>query len=700
MNSVTTFASAARRLLGAGVVVLAAVPFYRFLPGRETGLAGAATAAHAEVVGALLWTGTLVVVLSAVLAGKLLSAERVTRGVDALRRVLEWPGDRNFAWIAASLAFLLSASFALFALDGRPAHLDAMSQLLHARFWADGRLAGPTDLDPAFWQVQNSIVTPRGWVSHYPPGHVLLLSIGLRIGAVWLVGPLLVAAIAYFSARIAMATLPASVALARAGALLVAVSAFLVCLGGSFMNHASTAAFLAAATWYALEARRRPMLAVAAGAAAGFAFAVRPLTALAIASAVFATVWLTREDRPASARRFAGALLGAAPFVAAVALYNTWFFGAPTRFGYDVTLGPDAGLGFGRDPWGNVYGPLEAIGYTSADVMTLGSALLETPVSAVLIVGLLLLLAQRLTQGERVLVAWALAPVAANFFYWHHGNVMGPRMLYEAAPAWILLASAAVGRAWQAWPAEWPASRLSFAPRSALAGGVALSLSLGLFWLGPQRAAAHAIPTGSVLSTSVPRVEAPALVFVHDAWTARIAMQLASAGMRLDSIETALRQNATCDVQRLVDAVVTGDGEARARALGALDMSPRTRDLPPAVEIAAGNRIRIRPGERLPLPCGLQAQSDRHGILDLAPLVWLGDLPGGAARGPLFVRDLGPDRNADLIGRNANRTPLALYVPGAGAEPVLTSYDEAMRTLWGADPNTALRPSARRLADR
>ena len=47
--------------------------------------------------------------------------------------------------------------------------------------------------------------------------------------------------------------------------------------------------------------------------------------------------------------------LGAAPFVAALALYNAHFFGSPLRWGYEAALGPAAGPGFGVDPWGNAY---------------------------------------------------------------------------------------------------------------------------------------------------------------------------------------------------------------------------------------------------------------------------------------------------------------------------------------------------------
>ena len=138
--------------------------------------------------------------------------------------------------------------------------------------------------------------------------------------------------------------------------------------------------------------------------------------------------------------------VGIAPVLVALALYNRYFFGSALRFGYVASTGPLVSPGFHQDPTGQFYGPIQALGYTSADLVTLSLYLLETPIPAVVLVGLFFLLSPRLTRGELIIALWALLPVIANVFYWHHGNFMGPRMLNEAAPAWVLLtAVAAVG---------------------------------------------------------------------------------------------------------------------------------------------------------------------------------------------------------------------------------------------------------------
>jgi hypothetical protein len=101
------------------------------------------------------------------------------------------------------------------------------------------------------------------------------------------------------------------------------------------------------------------------------------------------------------------------------------------------------------------------------------------------------------------------------------------------------------------------------------------------------------------------------------------------------------------------------------------------------IEIATDDRIRVRVGETPTPACLREARSDRTGILDLAPYLWRGDLPDGAARGALFVRDLGPERNARLIAAHPGRQPF-MYVAWAERGARLLPYREGVARLWGA----------------
>jgi hypothetical protein len=675
-----------RRALGALLALLVIVPAYRLMAHEATGYAGEVVYNWVTLQRDLLLAGMLLLFAPALLAARLLAPERVARIAAVGQAWLLRPGPHAFALAAAIVCGALTLAFSVLVLEARPNQIDSVVQLLHARFWAAGQLAGPL-LATEFWHIQNAVITEHGWVSQYPPGHVLLLALGLRLGAVWLVGPLLAAITVYCAARAAESWLPHEPAVVRLGTGLLAISPFFIALAGAYMNHVTAAACLAAAALFATRAARGGVgWAVAAGAAVGYAFATRPLATLALGSVLMLGPWLVRAARARLPRNLLAACLGALPFVAALASYNARFFGAPHRFGYDVALGPSMGLGFGVDPWGNRYGIMEAIGWTSADLHNLSLSWLESPVPLVPLIGVFLLLAPRLTAGERILIAAPLLHLAANFAYWHHGIFMGPRMLHEAAPWWILLGALALVRIGRAMPARLPGALRRFSPSSAFAAFCAAGIAFGTLWLAPQRLASYGGPFLAATRVEIPKVVGPALVFVHDAWTARIAMTLAASGMRLDVVETLLRQNPTCEVAMLAGEVRRDPGRADAQ-LATMDVKPRA--LPLASLIAPGSRARIDSGGTLTGACAREAYSDRFGVHDVAPLTWLGDLPGLPPRGALFVRDLGPERNRLAIAAFGERTPFVYAATEPGGMPELLPYADGMRMLWGESTEEA-----------
>lgn len=670
------------RVAGLVLVAAASLPAYRLLARGETGLAGAATIDIADAYLDLHLTGLLLLVPVTLIGGLFVrddAAVRLARRFEALLHDLHPLG---FAAGAAALAALLTFAFTTFVLGGVPNHIDSLSQMLHAAFWADGRIAGPGPGLAEFWMIQNSVFTPHGWVSQYPPGHVAVLAIGLASGMPALTGALLVGATVFATSRFAERLVPEHVAGVRLGMLLVALSPFIIALGGSYMNHVTAAAAAAGAAWFIIRMRDGASAwGVPAGFLLGWCLLTRPLTALAIALALVAGVVGTRAllRRPAAALALAA---GAAPPVSALLLYNRHFFGSPLRFGYDVALGPTAGLGFQRDPWGNVYGPLEALAYTSADLVTANIALIEAPLPVLVIIGGFLLLAgARVGTGVRALLALACAPVAANALYWHHGQFMGPRMLYETAPFWLALFGIAIVALARAVPQRLRFSA-RFAPRPAFAAAVTFALLAGIAFLAPSRLLAYGGSAHAVTRVPLPDAPPGSIVFVHDAWRARVGMRLAAAGMRLDSLEVVLRANPTCSAQRLADAIVSGDDDTRDRLLRSLDFRARGRDLPPLLEITPGNRFVPGP-EPLNGECLRQARADRYGVLDLAPFLWRGTLPGGdASRSgrPLFVRDLGPELNETLQRRFPDRSAW-VYTMDSDT-PVLLPFEHAMNLLW------------------
>lgn len=674
-----------RRAGGLVLLALAILPLYRVLAAPETGLAGGGTVHIVDIYYEFTWTGLMLVLPVALLSAILLRGERADAVMSVLARAaapVRRLGAARFGLLLAVVSGLLTLAFTHFVLEGRPNFVDSLAQMAQARIWADGRLAGPGGSDGAFWLIQNTLLTERGWVSQYPPGHVALLALALALGMPSALGAVLVGLTVFFATLLAARLFPDDPVQARVAPALLAVSPFFLFLGGSFMNHATAALFTTIGAYGLCRAwQDRPGWAYVAGAAFAFSFATRPLATLAMGLGIALTLPMLAVG-PVTIRRFlalhARTLAGALPLLLAFFAYNTHFFGGPLRMGYEAALGPDMSLGFHRDPWGNMYGLLQAIGYTSADLISLNVSLLESPIPAVAVIALFLVLAPRIDAGARVLMGWAFAHVAANLFYWHHGQFMGPRMLHEAAPAWVLLftvsAFSLVRRLPRAVPGrpDWQA---------AVGGAVTVAVVAGLLFLAPQRAASYGREWLDITRTPVPQIGEPSLVFVHDAWTGRIAMTLAAHGYRFDEIETLLRQNTTCTVHELALATVAGDDAAAGELLQRLDRVPRPDRLPPAIEIAPGDLMRLRPGDRLSADCLREVHSDRFGILDIAPLFWKGDVPGGTPRGTLYVRDLGPERNAALIAREPGRSAW-VYAVAADGGLTLMPYEQGMDLLW------------------
>lgn len=687
-----------RRMAGGALVLLSLVPLHRLLAHPRTGLAGEATVRTMEVYGELMLSGALlaglVALAAALVPGDLTQASRrLIRGSARL-------GDGAFALTLAAIAASLTLAFTVLVLDGQPNAVDSLVQLLHARFWAEGRLAGPAD-GAEFWTVQNAVLTARGWVSQYPPGHVAVLAAGLAVGLLPLTGAVMVGLTVFFGARLALRLQAHDPVAGRLGAVLLALSPFFLFLGGSYMNHVTAAAFVTLGAYALLRAWEAPGhggWALLAGFAFSWALATRPLSTVAMGAALVLTIPFAARELGVAApgtrvpRLAALMVAGALPVTAAFFAYNAWFFGHPLRMGYEVALGPAMGLGFHQDPWGNAYGLREALAWTAADLRALSVHLLEGSLPAVAVIGVYLAAARRLDAATRVYAAWATAPVLSNALYWHHGIFMGPRMLHEAAPAWALLfAASAVGLVRICPKGSRVLGRLQ--PRNALAGGLVFSTALGLAVLAPLRATSYAPSEDAVAMRAFPAPgrsitgagdgPGPSLVFVHDAWPGRVAMTLAAHGFRLDQVETLMRQNATCAVDALATAAAAGEGARERELWAAMDTVPRADGLPARVGVAPGYLIRALPGERLTPECRRQAWSDRFGVVDVAPLTWRGDLPGGPARGALFIRDLGPERNAAMLDLHPERTPFVYSFVEGSPGPVLIPYQEGMRLLWG-----------------
>lgn len=682
-----------RQALGIVILVLAFVPLFRFMDTSVEAPHRQVSAQVADLTLQLAWWGTIVTVLLAWVLARLRSPEPVRRVAEfGVSRLARLPLGVH-ALMVASISTALAALTGLRLYRGYFTNVDEIASTLHARYLANGMLAGPTFSLPEFWLIPNTLVVPEGWVSQFPPTHLVAMAVLIRLGAPTLLGPLSLGAMTGLVALSLPRLLPERQRTARVAGLAVAVCPFLVLLGGGSMSHVTAGALGAAVLYSALRARDGGTgWAVVTGAAIGLLVADRPLVGLVLGALFTLGAWVpsiwSTTGRGATwlAVRLAGTALGGAPFALLLAWYNQRLFGSPLTLGYLAAFGERHRLGFHVDPWGYEYGLAEAVGFTSSDVLAAGVQLLETPFPATAVIGVWLLTTPRFPRGAGLLVAWAFLPVVANAYYWFHDA----RMLYEAVPAWVTLVVLASGDLAEGSGAE-DGSALGLRFRDVFTWAMVVGAVVALAWGVPDRVRGYSWSQETLdrIVAPLPPDAAPSIVFVHVSWNERLSATLQGAGgMRQDTVISALRRNTNCDLHRYAVEREARARERREVTLPALDLeqAPGTH---PDIErpiSPSGASVRIRRGDPFPESCRRELASDRLGAVALAPLAWQGDLPGIEQGRPLYVRDLGPEKNALLLERYPTRDPYVFVPTTVGEAPALVPYDQAMELLWAAPP--------------
>lgn len=665
------------RLLGAALLVLIAIPLQPLLYRGEPGSPALHLGLLASGYSNSLWLGLGLSVLVAVPFAFLGLPRWVKRTIAWLGSRIRRPGDSAFTCYLALLSGGLVVGLSWVAFGLQPALHDASAQLVDARYMADGRFAGPTLALSEFFTFQQMVNLPSGWRSQYPPGHALLLAAGMGVGAPWLVGGVLAALTSAVTYRLALA-LEMDLLTARIGSILVGVSPFALAQAATYMNHASAALFGTIAVLGGVLGRDSARWRLVAGAAAGITLAIRPLAGVIVASVAIIAVLSSLEGRSWRQRLSAVLTLaaGALPPTVLLGIHHLQLYGHPLTFGYSAAQGPGSGFGFQTDPWGHRYGPLEGLGQLSGDLTALGLDLFVTPLSAVMVVGLCLVLVGPRGGPWPPLLLWAFLPLVGHLFYWHQDFFLGPRLLADFHPAWALLTALSMrelldwGRVRER--AGVGSGRVRW--RSALLASLLFSGIAALAVLIPSRVSGWASQWGP--STQIPLPQPPesgALVLVHGDWSERLGARLAGRGLRVDSIRAAMRHNSSCHIQQVLDHDLPLDG---------LNFSPR--EGPPLLELSlpSGTVLRTYPGEEPSPDCEVEVRSDRLGTIPLPALLWQGSLPGLPGEAPWLARDLGPRQNHRLLSAKSWPEVYVLVPTGSGRTVELLQYEEGMLLLW------------------
>lgn len=391
------------------------------------------------------------------------------------------------------LTFFLTTFIARNILEGIPHVQDSLTYLFQAQTLARGRVTAPAPALPQFFEQEFMLVQDGQWFGKYSPGFPALLAVGVLLDTPWLINPLLATlTIALFMALGKLFDTRPRFDLGWLAAALCLSSPFFLFLSGSTMAHAAELFWttLLMWSWGIVLWRRQRAYALLAGVAFGMLFLTR-----AYAAATFAfpfillssfTIHHSQFTIPNFLSHLARPLLTFSltflPFLATLYLYQYAVTGSPWQdprllfWAYDRPgFGPTLGLASnvlqielvedlpiisrGYDP------SLPPRGHTLArglhNLNNNWSALNQhlfgwLPFMTFSFVWLLFL--RRPTRRDGIWLAAAFCLILAHVAYWHSGIMYGPRYLYIALPAFILLTVRGVDAAAR-FPSRFPQAR-------------------------------------------------------------------------------------------------------------------------------------------------------------------------------------------------------------------------------------------------
>lgn len=269
------------------------------------------------------------------------------------------PGNRA-VWVLASVVALAAAGLNLTVYENHPHLADELAFLLQGRMYARGLIAIASPPVPGAFEVDLFVRGAKEWFSCTLPGYPLLLALGFRVGAPWLVNALLAGLNVLLAQRLFLRVLtPVAASLAT---LLLAASPWNLFLAMSYMSHTAGLTFLLMTllpmTTFARQGGLHRL--ALSGLAMGALWSTRMLDATAIAAVGgLALLVYTRRLAPVAAFT-AGFFVPAAGML----VYNARLTGSPfyttLNYYFDTVyrpgvnrlgFGPDVGLSWAFDPY-------------------------------------------------------------------------------------------------------------------------------------------------------------------------------------------------------------------------------------------------------------------------------------------------------------------------------------------------------------
>jgi hypothetical protein len=362
--------------------------------------------------------------------------------------------DRLLPWLVALGVTAVSAAISGLVLERTPHIPDSVGYLFQAKYFSLGKLFLPAPPDVAAFELDKLYTDGVRWWNYGFPAWPLVLSIGVRLGAAWLVNPILggITILLTHGLLTRLYQRP----FAHAVVLLLAVSPWFLFMSASFMPHPLSVAWVLVGLLALHQAKTsgQARWALLAGASVGALLLNRPLEAVLIALALGA--WILTFNHPGLiARTLAGAGIGGLLVGGWIFPYNTALTGDPLVTPHQTWSdalwyrGADR-LGFGPDVgnlgWVNVdpfpgHGPVDVVVNAWQNLYNANIELFGWSFGSLGFVGLFLLW-RRWTRADWLFVVILIVIVAGHSVYWFSGGPdFGARYWYQILiPAVVLTA--------------------------------------------------------------------------------------------------------------------------------------------------------------------------------------------------------------------------------------------------------------------
>ncbi len=325
---------------------------------------------------------------------------------------------------------------------------DELAYLFQARLLASARLTAhlPPMQDVFDYFYPPFIIATNGhWAGVYPFGHPLLLSLGVKFGAVWLIPPIVGALSVLLIFAIGRKVYSERVGILAA--LLFVASPFYLMTASNLMSHNSAAFYLLCSLACIAYAERRPVLFGALGGLSfGLLFNTQPLTAVSLVGPLgllLLSELISAKRRVIGRKVIASFVAGGLVMLAAYFLYNYGTTGDPLTSVLSQSSGKYVGFG----------GPnSSSLGIQNQQVQM--AFLLLVLNGWPLYIGLMFVLLPFLLatrhRWDWLLLVSAVCAMGVYVLFIGSGIMHGPRYWYVVSPLLMLLSARGADRAGEA----------------------------------------------------------------------------------------------------------------------------------------------------------------------------------------------------------------------------------------------------------